>query len=88
MKKRSLALILAMAMATTSMAATAFAESSEVPAAEDLNFTFVSPLLSHPIWLTAKEGFEARVKNWELPVTGLVPRVCPLKKWHSWLTRL
>ena len=68
MKKRSLALILAMAMATTSMAATAFAESSEVPAAEDLNFTFVSPLLSHPIWLTAKEGFEAACE--ELGVTG------------------
>ena len=26
---------------------------------EDLHFVFVSPLLSHPIWLIAKEGFEA-----------------------------
>ena len=25
---------------------------------EDLHFVFVSPLLSHPIWLIAKEGFE------------------------------
>ena len=26
--------------------------------AEDLHFVFVSPLLSHPIWLIAKEGFD------------------------------
>lgn len=26
---------------------------------EDLHFVFVSPLLSHPIWLIAKDGFEA-----------------------------
>ena len=26
--------------------------------AEQLHFVYVSPLLSHPIWLIAKEGFE------------------------------
>ena len=38
------------------------------PAAEQLHFVYVSPLLSHPIWLTAKEGFEAACE--ELGVQG------------------
>ena len=35
---------------------------------EDLHFVFVSPLLSHPIWLIAKEGFETACE--ELGVQG------------------
>ena len=35
---------------------------------EDLQFVFVSPLLSHPIWLIAKEGFETACE--ELGVQG------------------
>lgn len=96
MRKRSLALVLAISMAAASLAgcggnasgtdASPAADSeesadaagseaegetaaaTEAPAAEDLNFTFVSPLLSHPIWLTSKEGFDAACE--ELGVTG------------------
>lgn len=35
---------------------------------EDLHFVFVSPLLSHPIWLIAKEGFETACE--ELGIQG------------------
>lgn len=41
-------------------------ETADAP--EDLSFTFVSPLLSHPIWLIAKGGFDAACE--ELGVTG------------------
>lgn len=42
--------------------------SSATTEASDLNFVYVSPLLSHPIWLIAKQGFEAACD--ELGVDG------------------
>lgn len=44
------------------------ATGGEDTAAEDLHFLYVSPLLSHPIWLIAKEGFETACS--ELGVQG------------------
>ena len=35
---------------------------------EDLHFVYVSPLLSHPIWLIAKDGFDVACE--ELGITG------------------
>lgn len=43
-------------------------ETKEAGSAGDLNFVYVSPLLSHPIWLIAKQGFEAACE--ELGVDG------------------
>lgn len=40
----------------------------EETSAEDLHFVYVSPLLSHPIWLIAKEGFETACS--ELGIQG------------------
>lgn len=46
------------------------APAAEAPAApaEDLHFVYVSPLLSHPIWLIAKNGFDAACE--ELGIQG------------------
>ena len=40
----------------------------ETAAADQLHFVYVSPLLSHPIWLIAKEGFETACE--ELGIQG------------------
>ncbi len=63
--KKAVALAAAAAM-TLSLGSTA--AMAETKAAEDLYFVYVSPLLSHPIWLVAKEGFEAACQ--ELGVDG------------------
>lgn len=55
--------------ATEEKPATAPADTGEAdPAAEKLHFVYVSPLLSHPIWLIAKEGFDQACQ--ELGITG------------------
>ena len=63
--KKAVAFASALAM-TMTLGNVVMAE--EAKAAEDLYFVYVSPLLSHPIWLVAKEGFEAACE--ELGVDG------------------
>ena len=43
-------------------------EKKEEAAAEQLHFVYVSPLLAHPVWLIAKQGFEQACQ--ELDVQG------------------
>ena len=52
--KKLLVLVLAIVLAVSACAIPAMAE-----APEDIYLVYVSPLLSHPIWLVAKEGFDA-----------------------------
>lgn len=64
MVKRILALVMTLLMVMVA-ANGAFAEAK---APEDLHFVFVSPLLAHPVWLIAKEGFDQAVS--ELGIKG------------------
>ena len=61
--KRFLALVLTLALMLSATAAFA-----EAKAPQDLHFVFVSPLLAHPVWLIAKEGFDQAVA--ELGIKG------------------
>lgn len=69
MKKKIAALLATMAMAVSLIGA---APATEVKAEEkekdELHFVYVSPLLAHPIWLVAKDGFEQACE--ELGVKG------------------
>ena len=67
-KKSLMAGLLAVSMLTSVFAESAVTVNAEAKAAEDLYFVYVSPLLSHPIWLVAKEGFDAACE--ELGVDG------------------
>lgn len=82
-KLTALLLVLAMALSLAACSAApaapetkapeapaAEAPATEAPAApaEDLHFVYVSPLLSHPIWLVAKNGFDAACE--ELGIQG------------------
>lgn len=71
MKKKMISGLLALAMAVTTIgfapktvmaaeteATETEAAENEETVAEDLHFVYVSPLLAHPIWMKAKEGFE------------------------------
>ena len=75
--KKSLALILALVLSFSLAACGAPASDpsgaaepsgSTAPTEDPLHFVYVSPLLSHPIWLIAKEGFEQACD--ELGVVG------------------
>lgn len=78
MKKRLLSLALAVTMALsmagcsteTATKTTAVADGGKTEAAADkqLHFVYVSPLLAHPVWLIAKQGFEQACE--ELGVQG------------------
>lgn len=61
--KKILALVLAIMLAFSATAA--FAEAKDP---KDLHFVYVSPLLAHPVWLIAKEGFDQAVS--ELGIKG------------------
>ena len=61
--KKILALVLAVMLAFSATAA--FAEAKDP---KDLHFVYVSPLLAHPVWLIAKEGFDQAVS--ELGIKG------------------
>ncbi|MBS6118927.1 MAG: substrate-binding domain-containing protein [Clostridiales bacterium] len=67
MKKRLTALLATMAMAVSLIGAV---PATEVKAEEkeELHFVYVSPLLAHPIWLVAKDGFEQACE--ELGIKG------------------
>lgn len=67
MKKRLTALLATMAMAVSLIGAV---PATEVKAEEkeELHFVYVSPLLAHPIWLIAKDGFEQACE--ELGIKG------------------
>ncbi len=67
MKKRLTALLATMAMAVSLIGAV---PTTEVKAEEkeELHFVYVSPLLAHPIWLIAKDGFEQACE--ELGIKG------------------
>lgn len=67
-KKSLLAGLLAVSMIASVFGGSAVTVNAEAKAAEDLYFVYVSPLLSHPIWLVAKEGFDAACE--ELGVDG------------------
>lgn len=67
-KKSLLAGLLAVSMIASVFGGSAVTVNAETKAAEDLYFVYVSPLLSHPIWLVAKEGFDAACE--ELGVDG------------------
>ncbi|MEG1926431.1 MAG: substrate-binding domain-containing protein [Ruthenibacterium sp.] len=78
--KKAIALILALTLSlglvacggTPASTAPTDAGTAQVSSAKEtekpLHFVYVSPLLSHPIWLIAKEGFDNACK--ELGVTG------------------
>ncbi len=61
--KKILSLILAVLLIAGALAVPALAEKKEA-----LHFVYVSPLLSHPIWLIAKDGFDQACQ--ELGVVG------------------
>jgi ribose transport system substrate-binding protein len=61
--KKILALVLAIMLVLS--ATSAFAEAKDP---KDLHFVYVSPLLAHPVWLIAKEGFDQAVS--ELGIKG------------------
>lgn len=53
---------------STDAAETETVEETETATEENLHFVYVSPLLSHPTWLKAKEGFDQACS--ELGITG------------------
>ena len=69
--KRLLASILAATMALSLVACTSSEDKEggdEGSGEEQLHFVYVSPLLSHPVWLLAKDGFEQACE--ELNIQG------------------
>lgn len=67
MKKRLTALLATMAMAV-SLIGVVPATEVKAEEKEELHFVYVSPLLAHPIWLIAKDGFEQACE--ELGIKG------------------
>lgn len=67
MKKRLTALLATMAMAVSLIGAVPATE-IKAEEKEELHFVYVSPLLAHPIWLIAKDGFEQACE--ELGIKG------------------
>lgn len=62
MKRATLALFLALAVTLSCQAA------------DKLRITFVTPLLAHPVWLEAKEGFEAAGKDHNFEASWVGPQ--------------
>jgi ribose transport system substrate-binding protein len=68
--KRTIVLLLALIMAS-GIVTSAFAgggAQSEAKKSDKLHFVYVSPLLAHPVWLIAKNGFDAACQ--ELGIQG------------------
>ena len=63
--KKMVSLVLALVLVCMSFTVV-FAQ--ETKKAEDLHFVYVSPLLAHPVWLMAKDGFDQAVS--ELGIKG------------------
>lgn len=57
-----------------SAALLAFALSVAVQAGERLRITFVTPLLAHPVWLEAKEGFEQAARDLDFEASWVGPQ--------------
>lgn len=57
-KLLSMALALSMTVSLAACSASATNQTSSQAAPEQLHFVYVSPLLAHPVWLIAKQGFE------------------------------